>query len=258
MPNSPYPARVRVLADRAALGLTAGAAVATSLRARLAVQPRVRMVFAAAPSQSELLDALSREPGVDWSRVDAFHLDEYLDLPPQAPQRFGNWLRAAFFDRVPMGSVHLIEPGPDPLRSADEYAWALAGAPIDLVCLGIGVNGHVAFNDPPVAELHDPADVKVVELDVVCRRQQVDDGCFDALDQVPRRAITLTVPRLLAAEELFCVVPGEHKSRAVREALTGPLGMHCPATALRTHPNCTFFLDRESAAGLPSALLPVG
>ena len=258
MPNPPDPARVRVLADRAALGRTAAAVVAMALRTRLAEKPRVRTVFAAAPSQLELLDALVREPGIDWTRVDAFHMDEYLDLPPQAPQRFGNWLRAAFFDRVPLGSVHLIQPGADVLRTVDEYAGALAAAPIDLVCLGIGVNGHVAFNDPPVAELHDPADVKVVELDVVCRRQQVDDGCFDALEQVPRRAITLTVPRLLAADELFCVVPGSHKNRAVREALTGPLGMHCPATALRTHPNCTFFLDRESAAGLPPALLPVG
>jgi glucosamine-6-phosphate deaminase len=243
--------RVRVFDDRAAVGRAAAADVAASLRDRLAHQPRVRMVFAAAPSQQEVLDALVDEAHLDWGRVTAFHMDEYLDLPAQAPQRFARWLRTAFFDRVPLGAVHLIEPGPDAERTAQEYAAALAAAPIDLVCLGIGVNGHLAFNDPPVADLTDPADVKVVQLDEVCRQQQVDDDCFATLAEVPHRAITLTVPRLLAARQLFCVVPGQRKSDAVRRALTDPVGADCPATALRTHPDCTLYLDRESAAHLP-------
>ncbi|MEU7615348.1 glucosamine-6-phosphate deaminase [Micromonospora rifamycinica] len=243
--------RVRTFADRATMGHAAATDVAANLRALLAVQPRVRMVFAAAPSQQELLDALVDAPDLDWSRVTAFHMDEYLDLPAAAPQRFASWLDHALFDRVPLGSVHRIEPGPDAQQTAREYAEALAAAPIDLVCLGIGVNGHLAFNDPPVADLADPLDVKVVQLDEVCRQQQVDDECFDTLAEVPHRAITLTVPRLLAAGRLFCVVPGARKSTAVRRALLDPIDSACPATALRTHPDCTLYLDRESAGQLP-------
>lgn len=237
--------------DRATLGRAAAVAVAQAMRERLARQSRLRMVFAAAPSQREMLHALAAEPGLDWSRVTAFHMDEYLGLAPEAPQRFGRWLRTELFDRVPLGRVHLLEPGPDPERTARDYAAELAAAPVDLVCLGIGENGHLAFNDPPVADFADPLDVKVVDLDEDCRRQQVADGCFASLDQVPRRAITLTVPRLLAADRLFCVVPGARKREAVRRALLGPVGPQCPATALRDHPDCTLFLDVESAAGLP-------
>ncbi|MFC1411507.1 glucosamine-6-phosphate deaminase [Streptacidiphilus sp. N1-12] len=243
--------------DRGALGRAAAAAVAEAMRERLAGQARLRMVFAAAPSQREMLTALAGQPGLDWSRVTAFHMDEYLGLAPDAPQRFGRWLRDALFDRVPLGRIRLIEPGPDPERTARDYAAELAAEPVDLVCLGIGENGHLAFNDPPVADFADPLDVKVVELDQPCRRQQVADGCFAALDQVPRRAITLTVPRLLAADRLFCVVPGARKREAVRQALLGPIGPHCPASALREHPDCLLFLDRDSAAGLPAGL-PAG
>ena len=246
--------RVRVHGDRKAMGRAAAAAVAAAMRARLAAQAGLRMVFAAAPSQHELLQALSEEPGLDWSRVTAFHLDEYLGLPPGAPQRFARWLSTEFFDRVPLGAVHLIEPGPDPERTVRDYAAILAGAPIDIVCLGIGVNGHLAFNDPAVADLADPAAVKVVELDEACRRQQVDDGCFGSLDEVPRRAITLTLPRLLAAGQLFCAVPGAAKAPAVRHAALDPIGAHCPATALRTHPDCTLFLDTAAASQLPDGI----
>lgn len=202
---------VRRFPDRDALGRAAARDIATTLVRKLAAQPDVRVVFAAAPSQQETLDALAAEPGIDWQRVTAFHMDEYLGLAPEAPQRFGTWLRTALFDRLPFGTVHLIDP-PDadddePAARVERYDALLAAAPIDLVCLGIGVNGHLAFNDPP-ADLHDAARVRVVELDDVCRQQQVDDGCFDEFDDVPRQAITLTVPALLAADELFCMVPG--------------------------------------------------
>jgi glucosamine-6-phosphate deaminase len=235
--------RVQTFPSRVEMGRAAATAVANELRSRLATQDDVRMVFAAAPSQQEFLDALAREPGVQWARVTAFHMDEYLDLPPDAPQRFGAWLRRAFFDRVPLRPHFLADPA--------AYAELLAAAPIDLVCLGIGDNGHIAFNDPPVADFHDPADVKVVELDEACRQQQVDDDCFATLDQVPHRAITLTVPRLLAADRLFCVVPGPRKAEAVRRTLAGPIGEACPATALRNHPDCTLFLDADAAALVP-------
>jgi glucosamine-6-phosphate deaminase len=238
---------VRVLPDRTAMGQAAAGDIAAFMRERLARQDRVRMIFAAAPSQSDALTALAAEPGIDWSRVDAFHMDEYLSLPETAPQRFGNWLKAALFDHLPFGSVHLIKPEPDPARAIADYAADLAAAPIDAVVLGIGVNGHLAFNDPPVADFADPADVKIVELDDVCIRQQVDDGAFPTEADVPRSAVTLTIPRLLRADRLFCVVPGAHKKPAVRRALRDPIGEACPATSLRTHPACTLYLDRESA-----------
>jgi glucosamine-6-phosphate deaminase len=229
------------------MGRAAAADVADCLRARLGRTERVRMIFAAAPSQSEMLAALVAERGIDWSRVTAFHMDEYIGLPPAAPERFAAWLRRHLFDCVPFGAVHVIEPEPDPEACIELYTRLLAEAPIDVVCLGIGVSGHIAFNDPPVADFDDPLDVKIVALDPVCRQQQVDDRCFASLDRVPTHAVTLTIPRLLEADRLFCVVPGAAKREAVRRTLNDPLGPACPATALRTHPRCTLYLDRESA-----------
>ena len=247
--SAPAPAGgidVQVHPSRAAMGRAAASVVAAKLRRLLQDGGSARMIFAAAPSQAEMLDALVAEPGIDWGRVTAFHMDEYIGLAPDAPERFALWLRRNLFDRLPFGAVHLIEPGADPAAAAVAYAQALAQAPIDIVCLGIGVNGHLAFNDPPVADLSDPLDVKVVELDAVCRRQQVDDGCFHRLADVPTHAITLTVPRLLRADRLVCVVPGAAKREAVRRALHDPIGAACPATALRRHPAVTLFLDPES------------
>jgi glucosamine-6-phosphate deaminase len=174
-------------------------------------------------------------------------MDEYIDLPETAPQRFGTWLQRTFFDHVPAAKFHLINPGKgkDPSVVCQAYAAILAEAPIDLVLLGIGTNGHLAFNDPP-ADLNDPLAVKVVELDQMCREQQVLDGCFATLDNVPKRAITLAVPTLLAGHELFCCVPGLHKSEAVKAMMESPISGDCPATALRTHPQCTVYLDPES------------
>jgi len=227
------------------MGNAAAAAVADAMHARLRTQKQVRMIFAAAPSQAEMLDALCREPGIDWSRVTAFHMDEYIGLRPEAPERFAIWLDRHVFDRVPFGEVHRIVPEPDADLAARAYATELAAAPIDIVCLGIGINGHIAFNDPPVADFADPLDVKVVPLDEICRRQQVDDDCFARLDDVPHTALTLTVPRLLRAGQLFCVAPGAAKRDAVRRTLYGPLSTECPASILR-EANCTLYLDRES------------
>lgn len=228
------------------MGRAAAADVGVALRDRLARQGTVRMIFAAAPSQTELLDAFARERDIDWRRVTAFHMDEYLGLAADAPQRFGAWLTRHLFSRIAFGAVHVIGQEPDPDLEAARYAALLAQAPIDIVCLGIGVNGHLAFNDPPVADLHDTKQVKVVELDEVCRQQQVDDGCFPTLADVPTHAITLTIPRLLDAGQLFCVVPGASKRAAVEQSLYGPIGTACPASALRTHPRCTLYLDQDS------------
>lgn len=240
-----------VAKSRAAMGQKAAEDIAGELRCRLQSQQSVRMIFAAAPSQSEMLTALMLMPGVDWSRITAFHMDEYLGLASEAPQRFGLWLRRAIFDRLPFAAVHLIEPGIDPEATATEYADRLAASPIDIVCCGIGSNGHLAFNDPP-AELNDPSDVKVVKLDTACRQQQVVDRCFERFDDVPTHALTLTIPRLLAAARIFCCVPGAFKKTAVRRTLQDPISGLVPATALRTHPNWSLYLDEDSAADLTS------
>jgi glucosamine-6-phosphate deaminase len=239
--------------SRSLMGAKAAADVARELRACLDRQAGVRMIFAAAPSQSEMLAALCEEKDIDWQRVTAFHMDEYIGLSSDAPQRFGLWLRRAIFDRLPFASVHLIEPGADPVQAAADYAAKLQAAPIDIVCCGIGANGHLAFNDPP-ADLEDPLTVKAVDLDAQCRQQQVDDRCFATLSDVPSRALTVTVPALLAGRALFCTVPGALKKDAVRHALLEPTSPMCPASALRKHPRCTLYLDRDSASELPRAV----
>lgn len=249
---------VRISRDRQALGQAAAAEIAAELRRVLAVQPVVRVVFAAAPSQLDTLQALRVAPEVDWQRVVAFHMDEYLGLDRAAPQRFGNWLSDALFDHVPLREVHLLEPGRDADAAAAAYSQLLGAAPIDIVCLGIGVNGHLAFNDPPVADFADPVLVKLVELDEVCRQQQVDDQCFPTLEDVPGGALTLTIPALMGGSRLFCMVPGSAKAEAVRATLLDPLGERCPSTVLRTHPACTLYLDEDSADRARGALQSTG
>lgn len=240
---------VHVAQSRVAMGNEAAAAIGDEIRACLRKQAGIRMVFAAAPSQAETLAGLCREKDIDWTRVTAFHMDEYLGLEAGSPQRFGTWLRRVIFDHLPFAAVHLIEPGEDAARSAEGYAAKLNEAPIDIVCCGIGVNGHLAFNDPP-ADFDDPLTMKAVNLDMQCRQQQVDDQCFASLDEVPAGALTMTVPALLAGRAIFCTVPGASKRDAVRRALLGPIDPMCPASALRLHPRCTVYLDEDSASEL--------
>ncbi len=238
--------RIESYRTRAEMGAASASAIATELRERLSRQSEVRMVFAAAPSQAEALRRLREEPEIDWDRVTAFHMDEYIGLAADAPQRFARWLDEALFAHLPFAAVHHIVPEPDPAAAAEAYAARLAEAPIDIVCLGIGVNGHIAFNDPPVADFHDPLDVKIVALDDTCRQQQVDDQCFARYDEVPEQALTLTIPRLLQADRLFCIVPGSAKRDAVRRSLYEPVATSCPASILRQQAHCTLYLDAES------------
>ena len=237
---------IKAFPSRQLMGATAAAEIAAELRTRLAEKDRVRMIFAAAPSQADVLAALAAAPDIDWSRVEAFHMDEYIGLPDAAPQRFANWLNRNIFDLVPFGTVNRIHPGTDPEATVREYADMLNAAPIDIIQLGIGVNGHIAFNDPPVADFDDPLDVKVVTLDQVCRQQQVDDDCFDTVSEVPTQAISLTIPRLMRAERLFCMVPTKAKRAAVKAALYGPVATSCPASILRRHDACTLYLDPDA------------
>jgi glucosamine-6-phosphate deaminase len=240
---------VHVSESRLEMAARAASDISRELRGCLRNQPAARMIFAAAPSQREMLSALRQEKDIDWSRVTAFHMDEYLDLPPEAPQRFARWLSEAIFNHLPFAAVHLLNPGADPAQTARKYADKLNAAPIDIVCCGIGANSHLAFNDPP-ADFHDPLTVKIVHLDSECRQQQVDERNFATLDQVPTRALTITVPGLLAGRAIFCTVPGALKKNAVQRALLGPIDPMCPASALRLHPGCMIYLDADSAAGI--------
>ena len=192
-----------------------------------------------------MLNALCEQPQIDWPRVTAFHMDEYIGLAPNAPQSFGAWLRRNLFDKLPFHAVHLIDTSKAPDIAAKDYAEKLAEAPIDIVCLGIGVNGHLAFNDPP-ADFNDPEPVKVITLAEASRQQQVDDQCFPNLEAVPKQAITLTIPRLLSAKYLYCCAPGASKKQAVTQTLKGPISPKHPSTSLRLHTHCNLYLDQES------------
>ncbi|MEK0312711.1 glucosamine-6-phosphate deaminase [Cohnella sp. 56] len=238
--------KVRVYRTRGEMGAAAGADVAARIKGLLATKRTIRMVFAAAPSQNETLDALAADPDIDWSRITAFHMDEYLGLPAGAPQAFGRYLQGRLFDKVKPGTVHLIDSTGDSNAECRRYAALLGAEPIDIVCLGIGENGHIAFNDPPVADFADPQLIKPVELDEACRRQQVNDGCFSSLDAVPTHALTLTVPALLAGAHLFCGVPGPTKRQAVARTLSEPVATACPSTILRRHPDCTLYVDLDA------------
>lgn len=243
--------RVRVFADRAALGAAAAADVAAAIAGRIGRAGRANVIFAAAPSQDEMLEGLIAA-GIDWSRVVGFHMDEYLGIGPEHPASFRRYLREHLFERVGLAGdrMHLIagERSDRPLRTCLEYEERLLAGPADLVCAGIGENGHLAFNDPPVADFLDPVRVKVVRLDEPCRAQQVHDGCFGSIAEVPTHAYTLTIPALLAAPVLAVAVPGPRKAAAVRATLRGPIGEACPATALRRHSGATLYLDVDSAA----------
>ena len=242
--------RIKVLVheDRASMGAAAAEDCAARIRKAVEERGECRMIFAAAPSQNELLASLSSMRNLPWDRVVAFHMDEYFGLSPEAPQRFFNFLDAAIFSRVPLRECHgLCRSGLPLPDECARYAGLLSRAPIDIVCLGIGENGHIAFNDPP-ADFADPFLVKEVNLDKTCRLQQVHDGAFPDLGSVPTKAVTLTVPALLRAAAMFCVVPGIRKAGAVKSMLAGRIDPACPASAMRGHPDCALYLDADSAA----------
>lgn len=240
--------RVEVFSDRKAMGEAAAQAVSGKMKEILKEKERLSIVFAAAPSQDEFLEALSQSPGIDWKRVIAFHLDEYVGLPGSAPQSFGQFLRVRLFEKVRPGEVHYLNGmAPDPEAECIRYAALFKGHPFDIACIGIGENGHLAFNDPPVADFNDPKPVKVVDLDLVSREQQVHDSCFKDLKSVPKRAITLTIPVIFSSGFIYCMVPAPTKAEAVRKTLTGLVSTACPATILRRQENAILFLDQDSA-----------
>lgn len=236
--------------DRAAMGRLAGAAAAEAISKTIDREGNARVILASAPSQSEMLDALLAA-GVDWSRVTIFHMDEYVGLPASHPASFRAYQQAHVLSRIAPAAFHGIAgENPSSGEECARYAALLSEAPIHVVCLGIGENGHLAFNDPPVADFADPELVKVVELDLACRQQQVNDGCFATLDDVPKTAITLTIPALMSGEVLVCTVPGPRKADAIQKTLEGPIATSCPASILRNHPCVRLFIDEAAATGL--------
>ena len=241
---------VAVSPDRTSMGAAAAADAAKAILEAVGDRGRARVVFASAPSQREMLSALAARHDLDWSRVEAFHMDEYLGLPATAPQAFGQWLNDHLFAQVSGGYLNVIDPAARPQAEADRYGALVMSERLDLVCLGIGENGHLAFNEPHQAQLEDDRAARVVQLDLQSRRQQVSDGQFDRLDLVPATAITLTVPTLLSARTIVGTVPGSSKASAVAAALDGPIGTDCPASFLRTHVAVYLHLDPEAAQRL--------
>lgn len=238
---------IRVFESRALMGQAVAEAVSEKIIDLLKTQPLVNIIFGAAPSQNEFFEALVTK-AVDWSRVNAFHMDEYINLDADAPQGFGNFLKERLFEQVPFNSVHYINGNlADPQEECMRYAALLEQYPTDIVCLGIGENTHLAFNDPHVADFNDPVLVKVVDMDEQCRMQQVNDGCFPSLAEVPTHALTLTIPALIKAPYAFCTVPGEKKAQAIYHTLKEDIGEKFPATILRKHPNAVLFLDEKSS-----------
>jgi glucosamine-6-phosphate deaminase len=242
---------VYVYENRALAGRAAAHGIVQAIRSRQRDQGIANVVFAAAPSQDEFLAGLVAADDIDWSRVTAFHMDEYLGIDADHPVSFRRYLQERLFRLVGLGAERLkLIPGEQvdrPLQTCLAYEDVLQANPTDIVCAGIGENGHLAFNDPPVADFLDPVLVKVVRLDAACRNQQLNDGCFERLADVPTHAYTLTIPALLRAPVVSVVVPGPRKANAVLTTLRGPIGESCPATALRQHPGARLYLDRESA-----------
>lgn len=240
--------RWEVYKDRKTMGRTAAIAMAEKIRGIMAVKKSANIIFATAPSQNEFLSSLMEMKDLDWSRVNAFHQDEYIGLPDNAPQRFSAYFREHIVEKVQLGQFFVINGNANPDSECQRYSQLLEKYPVDICCGGIGENGHIAFNDPHVADFSDPLLVKKITLDEICRHQQIHDGCFEKIDDVPKLAITLTIPALMRASSVVVVVPNPTKAKAVHRALTVPVSKEFPATIYRHHPSAVLYLDRESAA----------
>ena len=239
---------VYVYESRPKMGQAAAAVIAAEIRRAIEERGRAVVILASAPSQNEFLASLADAPDIDWSRVTAFHLDEYLGMDDQAPQSFRKFLIDRLVNKVPLGQFHgLRGDAPDGTEEAKRYAKLFEENPPDFAVLGIGENGHLAFIDPPFCDFNDPEAVKVVELDEVCRNQQVHDGAFTAIDEVPKHALSLTIPTLMAAPKLFAIAPGPAKRHAIKRTIEKPVSTSCPASILRTHKDAHLFIDVVAA-----------
>jgi glucosamine-6-phosphate deaminase len=242
--------QVRIYENEEALGRAAADNVEQLLEAAITDRGSANLILATGTSQFSFLEALQQRD-INWSAVTVFHLDEYKGLSPRHPASFRRYLKERILDAVSPGQVYLINGDAEHLdEEIRAYEQLLINHPVDVACIGIGENGHIAFNDPPVADFNDPQLMKIVELDEACRMQQLGEGWFPSFDDVPREALTLTIPAIMKCKAISCVVPGERKALAVNNALNGPVDTSCPASILRTHLDAILFIDREAAADI--------
>ena len=240
--------KVEVFESRIAMGLAAANQVSEKIDELLRTKNVVNIIFAAAPSQNEFLNELIKKD-IDWTRINAFHMDEYIGLDANAPQGFGNFLKDRLFEKVPFNTVQYLNGNAaNPETECKRYTDLLDQYPVDIACMGIGENTHLAFNDPHVADFNDQKAVKIVDLDLECRQQQVNDGCFGSIGEVPTHALTLTIPSLYKATYVYCIVPGEKKANAVYHTLNESISEKYPSTVLRGHPNAILFIDEKSSS----------
>ena len=243
--------KVKIYNTRGEMGAAAASDIGGKILELQKEKEELNIIFAAAPSQNEALENLIKYEGIDWSKINAFHMDEYIGLKEDAPQRFGNFLKEHIFGLVPFKNVYYINGGAEDVDAeCERYTKLLEENPVDIVCLGIGENGHIAFNDPPVADFNDAKMIKRVKLDEICRQQQVNDGCFASLDEVPTEALSLTIPALMNGKYLFCSVPAITKANAVKAMINDEISTACPCTILRTHDNAILYCDADSSSKL--------
>lgn len=243
--------KVKVFATRQEMGEEAARDMSIVLKDIIEKKGEANIIFASAPSQNEFFNSLVQIEGIEWEKVNAFHLDEYIGLAEDAPQGFGNFLRDKIINKVAFKSISFLNGNAENLKDElKRYTDLLKKNPADIVCIGIGENGHIAFNDPPVAFFDDPQIVKIVELEDRCKNQQVNDGCFSKIEEVPTHALTLTIPAIMSGKHLFCMVPGKTKADAVTNTIKGDIEKACPASILRTHERTIMYTDKDSGTDI--------
>lgn len=239
--------KLKVFRDRQSLGRSAAEHAAAVIRRRIAECDKANVVAASAASQFEFLEALIAIPNIEWQKVELFHLDEYIGLPPSHPASFCKFLQDRLVAKTGIVHCHFLRGDEDSAEVVRRVSDAIRVSPIDLAFVGIGENGHLAFNDPPADFLTEEPYI-VVDLDDACRRQQVGEGWFKSVEDVPKRAISMSVRQVLKSHEILAIVPGRQKANAVKAAIEGPICPEVPASILRAHRNTTIYLDEDSSA----------
>ena len=243
--------KVNVYDNNILMGQAASDFVTEKLAAAIEQNGKANLILATGASQFQFIDAFKKEPAVDWSKITVFHMDEYKDMSDQHPASFRKYLRERILNEVKPAEVYYMKGDAENIdEELNRYENLLKNNPVDVACIGIGENGHIAFNDPPVADFNDPRLVKVVELDDACRRQQMGEGWFKTFEDVPTHALSLTIPAIMNCKAISCVVPDKRKADAIYKTLNNPVDTACPATILRTHPDTAVFLDPNSASKL--------
>ena len=243
---------IKVFSSKAALAQAAANHAAATIRDAISQRGQARIIAATGASQFDFLDALTKTPGIDWNRVEMFHLDEYVGMSDQAPASFCRYLRERLIDKVGLKNHHLLDGTGDPSTVIARTSAEIRKAPIDIAFVGVGENGHLAFNDPP-ADFDTEEAYIVVDLNEACRRQQLGEGWFPTLADVPRQAISMTIHQIMKAEHVLCIAPDARKASAIKACFNGEVSSTAPASILQRHPNATIYLDKESSALLLTA-----